>query len=51
MAEKKLTKRQLAAIRQLAIDMANASLAIDEDTVLVCNAISEPPSIPLDELL
>ena len=51
MAEKKLTKRQLAAIRQLAVDMAKAAMAEDDDTVMICNAISEPPAIPRDELL
>lgn len=41
MAEKKLTKKQLAALRQLAVDVANAALAEDNDTVLACNPVSE----------
>ena len=49
MAERKLTKKQLAAIRQLAVDLANAALAEDDDTVLVCNVLSEPAYFPPED--
>ena len=49
MAEKKLTKKQLAALRQLAVDLANAALAEDDDTVLVCNPVTEPAFFPIED--
>jgi hypothetical protein len=49
--KRKLSKQQVDAIRQFAVAMAQDDLRSDEDTVLICNRISEPPAIPLTELL
>jgi hypothetical protein len=49
--KRKLSKQQVDAIRQFAVAMAQDDLRSDEDTVLICNRIGEPPAIPLTELL
>lgn len=49
MAERKLTKKQLDAIRKLAVEMANQALSEDDDTVLVCNLVSEPTYFPPED--
>lgn len=48
---KKLSKREVDAIRQLAVALAENELGTDEDLVLICNRITEPPAVPLSELL
>ena len=50
-ARKSLSKREIDASRQFAVALAEDGLDSDEDTVLICNRITEPPSIPLTELL
>jgi hypothetical protein len=47
----KLSTRQIDAIRQFAVALAEDGLGSDEDTVLICNRITEAPAIPLSELL
>jgi hypothetical protein len=47
-AEKKLSKRQIDAIRQLAIAMAGPDLG--SDAVMICNPITEEPALPISEL-
>jgi hypothetical protein len=49
--KRKLSKQQVDTIRQFAVAMAQDDLRSDEATVLICNRISEPPAIPLTELL
>ena len=49
-SEKKLSKGQIDAIRKFAVNLAQADVDSGEDTVLICNRISEPPAIPLTEL-
>ena len=49
---KKLSKGEADAIRQFAIALAEKDLmSDDEDLVMICNRITEPPGIPLTELL
>src|SRR5688572_15560653 len=48
---KRLGKREIDAIRQFAVALAEDGLGSDEDTVLICNRITETPGIPLSELL
>jgi len=45
----RLGKQQVDAIRLLALTMAGPELA--DDAVMICNPISEPPALPVSELL
>jgi hypothetical protein len=45
----RLSKQQIDAIRLLALTMAGPELG--DDAVMICNPISEPPALPLSELL
>ena len=48
---KKLPQREVDAIRALAIAMAENELsADDDDMVMICNRITEPPAVPLADL-
>lgn len=47
----KLSKGEVDAIRQLAIALAEHELGTDEDLVMICNRITEPPAVPISELL
>jgi hypothetical protein len=47
--KKKLSKKQIDAIRLLAIAMAGPDLG--SDAVMICNPITEEPALPLSELL
>ncbi len=47
---KKLSEREVDAIRQLAIALAENELGTDEDLVMICNRITEPPAVPLADL-
>jgi hypothetical protein len=47
---KKLSKREVDAIRQFAVALAENELGTDEDLVLICNRITEPPAVPISEL-
>jgi hypothetical protein len=47
---KNLPKRQVEAIRQFAVALAESELRTDEDLVLICNRITEPPAVPLADL-
>lgn len=47
---KKLSKGEVDAIRQLAIALAENELGTDEDLVMICNRITEPPAVPLADL-
>lgn len=48
---KRLSKREIDAIRQFAVALAEDGLGTDEDTVLICNRMTETPAIPITELL
>jgi hypothetical protein len=48
-AKNKLSKKQVEAIRTLAIEMATRD--IGADSVMICNPITEAPALPLAELL
>jgi hypothetical protein len=47
----KLSRGEVDAIRQLAIALAENELGTDEDLVMNCNRITEPPAVPLADLL
>ncbi|MFN8632730.1 MAG: hypothetical protein U0893_02670 [Chloroflexota bacterium] len=46
---KDLSKRQVDAIREFALALANQM--IDPDAVMICNPVTEPAALPLEELL
>jgi hypothetical protein len=47
----KLPQREVDAIRALAIALAENELgADDDDMVMICNRITEPPAVPLADL-
>jgi hypothetical protein len=48
-AKKKLTKKELEAVRSFAIALAKSE--IGSDSVMICNPISEPAALPVAELL
>ena len=48
-SEPKRSKEEIDAIRKLAVAMAGPD--IGSDAVMICNPITEPPAIPLSELL